>query len=110
LQELGRQSTERHDSEHRWAAVVANVPVSWRKEAKMGDVFALNSRLLLRSSILQVVEQQSTERHDSEHRGAAVVANAPVSWRSGDGCGCAGLNREIAVDFVDFAGRCFTID
>jgi hypothetical protein len=37
------------------------------------------------SSILQVaLGQQSTDRHDSEHRGPAVVASATVSWNRGD--------------------------
>jgi hypothetical protein len=35
---------------------------------------------LMLSSTLQVLEQQSTDRHDSEHRGPAVVASATVSW------------------------------
>jgi hypothetical protein len=41
-------------------------------------------RVVLVSSFLQVLGQQSTERHDSEHRGPAVVAYAPVSWKTGD--------------------------
>ena len=36
--------------------------------------------VLMFSSTLQVLEQQSTDRHDSEHRGPAVVASATVSW------------------------------
>jgi hypothetical protein len=30
---------------------------------------------------VQVLALQSTERHDSEHRGPAFVAYGPVSWR-----------------------------
>jgi hypothetical protein len=56
-------------------------------------------RLLLISSILQVVVQQFTDGHDSEHRGPAVVASATVSWNRGDDrrrCVCC-LTREIAL-------------
>jgi hypothetical protein len=35
---------------------------------------------LMFSSTLQGLEQQSTDRHDSERRGPAVVASIPVSW------------------------------
>jgi hypothetical protein len=38
-------------------------------------------RLLLISSTLQVLEHQSTDRHDSEHRGPTVVASGTVSWK-----------------------------
>jgi hypothetical protein len=38
------------------------------------------------SSILQVLGRQSTDGHDSDHRGPAVVAYRSVSWnRGGDG-------------------------
>jgi hypothetical protein len=33
---------------------------------------------------MQLLEQKSTDRHDSEHRGPAVVTYAPVSWNKGD--------------------------
>jgi hypothetical protein len=36
------------------------------------------------SSILQVRVRYSTDRHDCEHRGPAVVAYGAVSWSSGD--------------------------
>jgi hypothetical protein len=52
--------------------------------------------------LMQGLEPQSTERHDSEHRGPAVVASISVSWKRGDDeqCVCVGLSREIAVVFV----------
>jgi hypothetical protein len=41
--------------------------------------------LRLVSSILQDIGEQSTDGHDSKHRGPAVVAYGPVSWnRDGD--------------------------
>jgi hypothetical protein len=68
---------------------------------------------MLISSLLQVLVQQSTERHDSEHRGSAVVASATVSWNRSDDSdvflSLRCLNRELAV-FVDFAGRCTTMN
>jgi hypothetical protein len=44
----------------------------------MAIVFVVLNRLLVISSTVQVPAQQSTERHDSEHRGPAVVASATV--------------------------------
>jgi hypothetical protein len=57
------------------------------------------------SSILQELGRQSTERHDSEHRGPAVVAFGHVSWNRGDDGDVAALalTEAIAV-FVHFAG------
>jgi hypothetical protein len=90
LQEFGRQSAERHDSEHRGPAVVTSEDVSWNR-GNVEDVFLNTEELLLISSILQVLVRQSTDRHDSEHRGPAVVAYDPVSWKRGDDGGVVAL-------------------
>jgi hypothetical protein len=46
-------------------------------------------RLLLISSTLQELVQQSTDGHDSEHREPDVIAYGTVSWnRCDDGCRC----------------------
>jgi hypothetical protein len=43
------------------------------------DDVGLKRGMLVISSLWQVVAHQSTERHDSEHRGPAVVAFGAVS-------------------------------
>jgi hypothetical protein len=81
LQVLVQQSTERHDSEHRGPAVVAYEPVSWNRGDDWRCVcVGLTRGTLVISSLLQAPVGQSADRHDSEHRGSAVVACAPVSW------------------------------
>jgi hypothetical protein len=64
----------------------------WSDERDVGD-----------SSLLQVLVGQSADRHDSEHRGSAVVACAPVSWNRRRWVMGLCLNkRNVLVGFVDF--------
>jgi hypothetical protein len=111
LQVIGRLSTERHDSEHRGPAV--RRLLSCELEARRQWVclrWSEHREFSVRR--FAGVGQQSTDRHDSEHRGPAVVASGAVSWNRGDDgvMFCVGLNQEIAVDFVDFAGGCTAIN
>jgi hypothetical protein len=59
--------------------------------------------------ILQGFVANSTDWHDSEHRGPAVVAYETVSWKGGGLMSCS-EQRGIAVFSSTFAGTCGAIN